>query len=92
MTSRFADGSAGDADYGRIGQEYSRYRQPEPRIASLLHGFLGDASTILNVGAGTGSYEPIDKLVTWDAAYGQLRRRPEFTGSLKLIISTNRTL
>ena len=59
-----ADGSAGDADYGRIGAEYARYRRPEPSIAARIVAALGDARTVLNVGAGAGSYEPVDKLVT----------------------------
>lgn len=61
---RQADGSAGDADYGRIGGAYSRYRQPDPRIAAFVHNALGGARTVLNVGAGAGSYEPTDREVT----------------------------
>lgn len=61
---RKADGSAGDADYGRIATDYSRYRRPDPRIAARVHEALGDARTVLNVGAGAGSYEPLDRLVT----------------------------
>src|SRR5690349_2760232 len=61
---RRTDGSAGDADYGRIGGAYSRYRRPDPRIAEFLHAALGDARTVLNVGAGAGSYEPTDREVT----------------------------
>jgi len=61
---RRADGSAGDADYGRIGGAYSRYRRPEPRIAEFVHRALGGARTVLNVGAGAGSYEPADREVT----------------------------
>lgn len=61
---RRADGSAGDADYGRIGQGYASYRQPEPAIAALIEGALGPASRILNVGAGAGSYEPRNRDVT----------------------------
>jgi Methyltransferase domain len=64
MTERFPDGSAGDANYGTIGDAYSRYRQPEPRIAALIHAFLGNAREVLNVGAGAGSYEPVDRKVT----------------------------
>jgi hypothetical protein len=64
MTGRHADGSAGDADYGTIGYGYSRYRRPEPRIAASINAFLGDASRVLNVGAGAGSYEPVDRQVT----------------------------
>ena len=55
--SRFSDGSAGDADYGTIGTGYARIRQPDPRIAAQFHAALGDARTVLNVGAGAGSYE-----------------------------------
>lgn len=62
--TRFSDGSAGDADYGRIGTGYARIRQPDPRIAAQFHAALGDARTVLNVGAGAGSYEPTDRQVT----------------------------
>jgi hypothetical protein len=57
MTRRAADGSAGDADYGTIGTRYSDYRKPEPRIAAMIDEALGGARTVLNVGAGAGSYE-----------------------------------
>jgi hypothetical protein len=64
VKSRSADGSAGDADYGKIGACYATYRQPDPRIAVRIHAALGPARTVLNVGAGAGSYEPIDRAVT----------------------------
>jgi Methyltransferase domain len=51
------DGSAGDADYGAIGSGYVEYRKPEPRIAALIDEALAGARTVLNVGAGAGSYE-----------------------------------
>lgn len=57
-TERAIDGSAGDADYGRIGRGYTDYRQPDPQIERAIAQELGDAATILNVGAGAGSYEP----------------------------------
>lgn len=63
-TSSFADGSAGDANYGQIGIDYARYRQPDPQIAQQILAALGDAQTVLNVGAGAGSYEPRDRIVT----------------------------
>ena len=44
--------------YDRIGRGYSSTRQPDPRIARQILDALGDASTVLNAGAGTGSYEP----------------------------------
>jgi len=58
------DGSVGDADYGVVGTSYSRYRQPDPRIAECIRRALGPARTIINVGAGAGSYEPDDRAVT----------------------------
>ncbi|OEO28067.1 ubiquinone biosynthesis protein [Devosia insulae DS-56] len=64
MAERTNDGSAGDVDYGRIGLGYTRYRQPEPRIAAFITAALGEARTVLNVGAGAGSYEPLDREVT----------------------------
>jgi hypothetical protein len=64
MSGRHADGSAGDANYGAIGQGYARFRRPDPRIAAVVHAALGDARTVLNVGAGAGSYEPVDRIVT----------------------------
>jgi SAM-dependent methyltransferase len=39
-------------------------RRTEPRIAEQVWAALGDAQTVLNVGAGTGSYEPADRTVT----------------------------
>jgi SAM-dependent methyltransferase len=50
-------------DYDKSGQKYSGYRQTDPRIAAFVTAALGDAKTILNVGAGAGSYEPSDKYV-----------------------------
>jgi SAM-dependent methyltransferase len=61
---RLEDGSAGDANYGAIGTRYTAYRQPEPAIAALIVAALGDAASVLNVGAGAGSYEPTDRSVT----------------------------
>ena len=64
MVLRHGDGSAGDANYGAIGTNYARYRRPDPRIAARIVTALGGAPSILNVGAGAGSYEPIERTVT----------------------------
>ncbi|PZM12548.1 class I SAM-dependent methyltransferase [Rhizobium tubonense] len=64
MSVRHIDGSAGDANYGTIGKSYSSYRQPDPRIAAVINDALGNAGTVLNVGAGAGSYEPTNRDVT----------------------------
>lgn len=61
---RHDDGSAGDADYGRIGSGYRTYRQPEPEFEAAVARALGGARTVINVGAGAGSYEPTDREVT----------------------------
>ena len=50
--------------YDTIGTTYTVTRRTEPRIASQVWAALGDARTVLNVGAGTGSYEPSDRDVT----------------------------
>ena len=62
--SRFDDGSAGDANYGQIGRGYASIRQPDPRIEARVRAALGNARTVINVGAGAGSYEPDDLEVT----------------------------
>lgn len=75
MTRRGADGSAGDADYGVIGTGYTDYRRPDPRIAALLAGALGDARTVVNVGAGAGSYETASLEVTAVEPSASMRRQ-----------------
>lgn len=55
---------AGDVDYDRTGAGYAEVRRTDPRIAALVHAALRDARTVVNVGAGTGSYEPTDRHVT----------------------------
>ncbi len=50
--------------YDTIGATYTVTRRTEPRIAAQVWAALGEARTVLNVGAGTGSYEPPDREVT----------------------------
>jgi SAM-dependent methyltransferase len=52
-----------EVDYDTHGEGYARQRLADPRIAERIHGALGDARTVLNVGAGAGSYEPRDRWV-----------------------------
>lgn len=52
------------ARYDSIGINYAALRQPDPRIAAVIQEALGSAKTVLNVGAGTGSYEPTYRQVT----------------------------
>ena len=53
-----------DTKYDTIGLNYAALRRPDPRIARIIHDALEQAQSVLNVGAGTGSYEPGDRLVT----------------------------
>lgn len=48
-------------DYEQHGQTYARHREADPRVAARIHAALGDARTVVNVGAGSGSYEPADR-------------------------------
>jgi SAM-dependent methyltransferase len=50
--------------YDRMGLGYGAVRRPDPRIAAQIEAALGDARSVLNVGAGTGSYEPAERKVT----------------------------
>ena len=65
--------------YDTIGATYAATRRTEPRIAARVWAALGDARTVLNVGAGTGSYEPADRDVTAVEPSGLMRsqRRPD---------------
>jgi SAM-dependent methyltransferase len=60
-----ADGSseAIGGRYEQIGLGYARTRREDPRLATRIHAALGEAQTVVNVGAGTGSYEPTDRYV-----------------------------
>jgi SAM-dependent methyltransferase len=52
------------ATYDTIGVDYAHLRKPDPRLAARIVEALGAARTVLNIGAGTGSYEPADRQVT----------------------------
>lgn len=47
--------------YDRIGVNYAQLRKPDQRIALAINTALGDARRVLNVGAGSGAYEPLDR-------------------------------
>jgi SAM-dependent methyltransferase len=51
------------ARYETIGETYARTRREDPRLRARIHAALGDARTVVNVGAGAGSYEPRDRHV-----------------------------
>ncbi|MEM8647121.1 MAG: class I SAM-dependent methyltransferase [Pseudomonadota bacterium] len=52
------------AHYDTIGVNYANLRKPDARIGKKIADALGDAETVVNVGAGAGSYEPEDRAVT----------------------------
>ena len=52
-----------EARYETIGAGYARTRREDPRLRARIHAALGDARTVVNVGAGAGSYEPRDRHV-----------------------------
>jgi hypothetical protein len=63
--------------YDSIGASYTVTRRTDPRIAARIWAALGDAETVLNVGAGTGSYEPSDRHVLALEPSAQMRsQRP----------------
>jgi len=63
--------------YDRIGVGYGAHRRPDPRIgAAILHA-LGRAASVVNVGAGAGSYEPADRaVVAVEPSAAMIRQRP----------------
>jgi len=68
---------AGDFDYDIHGHGYAQRRRPDPRSAALIHAALGDARTVVNVGAGAGSYEPADRyVVAVEPSAGMRAQRP----------------
>jgi SAM-dependent methyltransferase len=63
--------------YDTIGEGYRRLRRPDARIAAAIAGALGPAATIVNVGAGTGSYEPTGRhVVAIEPSIIMVRQRP----------------
>ncbi len=65
------------ADYDRIGLGYALRRRADPRVASQILSALKDAGTVVNVGAGTGSYEPKQlSVVAVEPSLEMIRQRP----------------
>jgi SAM-dependent methyltransferase len=64
--------------YDASGHGYGARRVPDPRIAAAISDALGDARTVVNVGAGTGSYEPGDRpTLAIEPSLVMARQRPE---------------
>ncbi|MFF7189592.1 class I SAM-dependent methyltransferase [Streptomyces sp. NPDC008222] len=62
--------------YENIGATYSTTRRPDPRIAARIHGALGNVASVINVGAGTGSYEPPQTVLAVEPSATMIAQRP----------------
>lgn len=66
------------AVYDRIGTDYAQRRRPDPRIAARIEDALGDSQSVLNVGAGAGSYEPTSRaVVAVEPSAAMIAQRPD---------------
>lgn len=75
-------------DYDASGQEYAQVRQTDPRIAAYIHKALGAAQTLLNMGAGAGSYEPEDRYVVAVEPSAVMREQRRAKGKMPAIIGS----
>ncbi|MGY1581447.1 methyltransferase domain-containing protein [Streptomyces sp. MN13] len=64
------------AIYDTLGVTYGRTRRPDPRIAARIEAALADAADVVNVGAGTGSYEPARTVLAVEPSRVMLAQRP----------------
>jgi SAM-dependent methyltransferase len=63
--------------YDRIGTTYSATRAADPWIAGAIRAALGDARSVLNVGAGAGAYEPSDlEVLAVEPSAAMIAQRP----------------
>jgi SAM-dependent methyltransferase len=73
-----SEGAVTSTRYDRIGTSYTRTRRTDPRVAAQLNAGLGDARTIVNIGAGAGSYEPADRaVIAVEPSPTMIAQRPE---------------
>lgn len=68
-------------NYERLGVGYARHRNSDPRIAAEIIGALGTSLSVVNVGAGTGSYEPEDRHVVAIEPSEVMRRQRAVTAA-----------
>ena len=64
------------AVYDRIGVTYAQTRRPDPRIDAAIRRALGDAESVVNVGAGAGSYEPPQTVLAVEPSEVMIAQRP----------------
>jgi SAM-dependent methyltransferase len=65
------------AIYDEIGRTYATTRRPDPRVEAAIRAALGDARTVVNVGAGTGSYEPPQTVLAVEPSAAMIAQRPD---------------
>jgi SAM-dependent methyltransferase len=71
------DTPSASIDYDLVATVYPVSRRAEPRIARRVDAALGDARTVVNVGAGVGSYEPMDRqVIAIEPSAGMRAQRP----------------
>lgn len=76
MRGNVVDMAAPEPLYETIGSTYGSTRREDARVRAQVHDALGDARTIVNVGAGTGNYEPVDRrVVAVEPSWAMLRQR-----------------
>ncbi|MEM7232351.1 MAG: class I SAM-dependent methyltransferase [Planctomycetota bacterium] len=79
------------SDYDRYGGNYGGHRRGDPTIMREIQSVLGDARTVINVGAGAGSYEPLNRYVVAVEPSSTMRRQrpstlpPAFVGTADLL-------
>ena len=67
--------------YDEIGKRYTSTRRPDPRIAAAIVAALGDAEFVINVGAGAGAYEPVDRsVVAVEPSWQMIEQRSRAAG------------
>jgi hypothetical protein len=76
--------------YDQIGAKYWTTRRPDPRIASQIHAALSMMGTVVNVGAGTGSYEPAQTVAAVEPSMVMITQRPP--GSVPCVQATAEAL
>jgi hypothetical protein len=77
--------------YDSIGTAYNTTRRADPRVEQAIWSALGDCGSVLNVGAGTGAYEPVERAVVAVEPSATMRRaRPE--GSAPCVVATAESL
>jgi ubiquinone/menaquinone biosynthesis C-methylase UbiE len=77
--------------FDRIGRGYAQTRQLDPRIAARIREALGDARGVINVGAGTGSYEPRRiAVIAVEPSINMIRQRP--SGSAPAVLAAAESL